>query len=684
MMDVHQLGLRKRDADELQRAAGSGNVYDILWRLPLRHENRRRVTLIKDVSLLGEDVLLRVTITARKTRVTKTGKGLLQLRVADESGELDVSIFNTKAAKVLRVGTTTYMQGRADIRGGRVSLSNIYFDPLKDEGDGPLMVPVYRGAAGIPARRIRVVMARLVDALAALPDPVPLELRLRHETMPLLQAFRIIHSPDATVTESRIEEALRSLTHTEAFLLAAAMKARQAVRLQGPGAYPLDITEAMDAQIAAVMGMTPTPDQRRAINDCREDFRSGRPMRRLLQGDVGSGKSLVALWVAAFVALAGGQVAILAPTDLLARQHFRFMRPRLEALGVPSGMLLGATRPQDRRFRLQSIAVGNLPIVIGTHALLEPDVRFQNLRLAVIDEQHKFGVRQRETLVEKGVGTHVMVTTATPVPRTLALALHGDLDISVIRTRPPGRGPVETRVVPGWALPRVVTLMRLAAQRGEFVYVVCPAVDENDETGAAAVESVADMLELTSLATDAGRILRLHGGMSAVAKTATMADFSEGRGRVLVSSTVVEVGVDVRDATLMVILDAGRFGLTQLHQLRGRIGRGPKPSCCILVSYDGRREAFQRLTTLCATSDGFAVAEADLGIRGPGEFFADRQHGAARLRVLDLAAHLRWIDTAFSDFEEATWGPVALAETTQQAVTAHFGGDVTFSSAAGG
>ena len=417
------------------------------------------------------------------------------------------------------------------------------------------------------------------------------------------------------------------------------------------------------APFHGLLPFTLTGAQQRAVADIIHDVASGAPMNRLVQGDVGSGKTMVAAAAAYLAANNGRQSALMAPTEILAEQHYASLSRLFQPMGITVGLLTGSLSVKEKRIMRERIASGEIQVAVGTHALLTDATKFENLGLVIADEQHRFGVAQRAKLSEKGEDPHLLVMSATPIPRTLALLMYGDLDVSILNEMPPGREPVDTFLVGESYRARINAFIRKHVSEGHQCFVVCPAVEENEELGMKAATVWADTLQQTVFPDL--RIALLHGQMKGAEKEAAMASFARGEADVMVATTVIEVGVDVPNATLMVIEDADRFGLSQLHQLRGRVGRGKAKSFCILTSHNRNEETLKRLKALCKTTDGFKIAEEDLSIRGPGDFFGQRQSGLPTFRVANLsydletlkqaqAASAQWIDReGTSDTPEA-------------------------------
>ena len=434
--------------------------------------------------------------------------------------------------------------------------------------------------------------------------------------------------------------AKRRLIFEEFFVFSAGLSLMRASRVEKRTVSYAN-TDLMPFHLALPFQLTNA--QNRAISEIMEDFRSGTPMNRLIQGDVGSGKTMVAMAAAYCASKNGKQSALMAPTEILAEQHYASFCKLLKPMGISVALLTGSMTPKEKRTVRAAIENGEVDLAIGTHALLSDTTVFCDLGLVIADEQHRFGVGQRARLSGKGIDPHILVMSATPIPRTLALLMYGDLDVSIIDELPPGRETVDTFLVGESYRARINAFIRKQVSDGHQCYVVCPAVEENDELNLKAATQWAEVLQ--SVFPDL-RIALLHGQMKGAEKEAVMTEFAKGNADVLVSTTVIEVGVDVPNATLMVIEDADRFGLSQLHQLRGRVGRGKAKSYCILTSHNRNTETLQRLKAFCKTNDGFKIAEEDLKLRGPGDFFGSRQSGLPAFQVANLSMDLQTLKDA--------------------------------------
>jgi ATP-dependent DNA helicase RecG len=629
--------------------AGLQCLEDLLLHLPFRYEDRSRFLPIAQL-LPGVRGTLRarvVTASLRRTRIR--GFSIFETLVEDDTGSIRVIFFNQPYLRTLLTrGRTVILYGEAKVarsRGAALVLESPQFELLAEEDREPIhtgrVVPIYPRLPGLSSRAIRSLLHRTLQSLPeTLPDPLPAGLVERHRLLPRRVAFDQVHFPagetDPAELESRRTPAHRRLIFEEFFFLQLgfALSRREALSWRRPGG-PLRVDDATRQRLRSVLPFRLTTAQRRALKQIGDDLMSPRPMNRLLQGDVGSGKTVVALLAALLVIENGGQVAFMAPTEILAEQHHASIRRLLTGTGHRVALLTAGIQGAPRRQVLHGLRSGAIPLLVGTHALVEEEVRFHALRLVVIDEQHRFGVAQRARLRSKGERPDVLVMTATPIPRTLALTVYGDLDLSVIDEMPPGRRPIKTVVRGEGARAKVYEFLRAQIASGRQAYIVYPLVEESEKLELKAAVEMAGRLRHEIFPNL--RIGLLHGRIKAQEREAIMAEFASGRLPILVATTVIEVGIDVPNATVMLIEEAERFGLSQLHQLRGRVGRGAHESYCILMSGKGvGEEARRRLEVMCETNDGFVIARRDLEMRGPGEFLGTRQSGLPELRAGDI------------------------------------------------
>ena len=627
---------------------------DLISYFPRDYEDRRQVYSIRSAPL-GQKVCISA-MAAEHPRLSRIRKGLdlVKLKVVDQAGALHITFFNQGyVERALRAGEEYIFYGVVEEQGSRRTMVNPIFERVGKQNFTGCIVPVYPLTAGITNHLLCTLTQQAVAACAQdMPETLPRGVRLDHELAQAEFSYRNIHFPESF---QALELARRRLTFEELFYLSAGLAMLKGRRGDVLGcAIPSRPIEEFLARLPFPL----TGAQRRVMEEISRDMASGRPMNRLVQGDVGSGKTVVAAYAAWLAAGAGYQSALMAPTEVLAEQHFRSLSALLEPAGVRVGLLTGSITPAGKKKVRQALTAGEIDLIIGTHALLSQGVEFAKLGLMVADEQHRFGVAQRAALAAKGDSPHVLVMSATPIPRTLALIIYGDLDVSVIDELPPGRTPVETYVVREDKRARMYNFVRRLVGEGRQVYIICPAVEENAEGTMQNVEWEGDgpALDLKAVTTYAKKLqtevfpdLRvdfLHGKMKPREKEAVMAAFTAGETQVLVSTTVIEVGVDVPNAALIIIENAERFGLSQLHQLRGRVGRGKHQSYCVLITNTRSVEAMQRLRTLASTADGFKISEEDLKLRGPGDFFGSRQHGLPQMKLADLAGDMRLLSEA--------------------------------------
>ena len=641
-------GVGQKIAEKLNRL-GPTTIWELLYLFPRRYDD---YTLMKPISKLqyGEQVTVIGTIWQTRTRRTRANQAVIECIVNDGTGTVQATWFNQPwLAEQLPAGMQIVLSGKVDAFLGRLVFNSPDWEPLELE---PLrtrrIVPIYPLTEGLTASKMREVMQRAVrDWSPRVPDPLPVETRKRRGLYSLAYAIQQMHFPDS---HQALRQARQRLAFDELFLLQLGVQRQRRDWLQHT-ARPLTAPpERFDAFLAALpFGLTGA--QQRVIEEIRADMAQTRPMNRLLQGDVGSGKTAVAAAAMVVAAADGAQSALMAPTEILAEQHYRGLSRLLEPLGIRVALLTGSTPAAERPATLAGLADGTLQIVIGTHALIQPTVAFHRLGLAVVDEQHRFGVDQRAALREKGprdgdelVSPHLLVMSATPIPRTLARSLYGDLDLSVLDEMPPGRQEIKTRWLRASERERAYNFIRRQTAEGRQAYIIYPLVEESDTIDARA--AVEEFSRLSSEVFPDRRLGLVHGRLRSDEKDTAMRAFAEGGSDVLVATSVIEVGVDVPNSTVIVIEGADRFGLAQLHQFRGRVGRGEHQSYCILLAEDVSAEAEQRLAALEATNDGFVLAERDLELRGPGEFFGRRQSGLPELRLASLLHDVEILDIA--------------------------------------
>ncbi|MEM9372624.1 MAG: ATP-dependent DNA helicase RecG [Planctomycetota bacterium] len=664
-------GVRKDHAEKLTRL-GVPNVGHLLAHLPHRHEWIRAEAGIADlvpdsiVSVRGEITATRMNGYGRKAR--------FQAVLMDDTGRLDLVFFNQPYLRDrIKPGMRLRVQGKAARYGPGLQMTNARFDVLDAESpephttEGDELRPVYPVTEGITSDQARSIVATVLEvALEQIDDHMPEELR-RNRTMPALRdAYRMMHAPES---EDEVKAARRRLAYDELLLFQLGVHMKRAHLRQTMKAPPLERTSAVEASIKHHIPFELTGAQARVVNEIAKDLALDVPMNRLVQGDVGSGKTVVALDAMLRAIGHGHQAGLMAPTEILAEQHYLSMSDMLAGSNVSVALLTGNMPAEERTAILRGIADGTIDLVIGTHALIAERVAFRSLAVVVIDEQHRFGVEQRAKLRVKGSADdagagefdtpHVLVMTATPIPRTIGLTLFGDLDISTIDELPPGRTPVKTRTVTSDRRGEVYQWLRSRLEQGEQAYIVVPAIDSGASSsgGEPGSEKVRDLrtvhAELENAELNGLRIAALHGRLKRETREHVMARFRAGSIDALIATTVIEVGVDVPNATTIVIEHADRFGLAQLHQLRGRVGRGSKPGACVLIADPKTTDGIERIEVMCETTDGFRLAERDFEIRGPGDVFGTRQSGVPPFKVADPIRDARLLEIARRD--AAAW-----------------------------
>lgn len=628
---------------------------DLLTFYPRDYEDRRRIFKISE--LIAGEFCSFAAIVASPVKNSRIRNNLIisKVRAVDETGNINITFFNQPYVKdSLFQGERYLFYGKIQNEGFGFETASPEFTRLGDREPSGAIIPVYPLTAGLSQKAvISAVDAALDLSSGKITDCMPKAVRQKYKLSEFAFALENIHRP---VSEQALELARRRLVFEELMALSTGLfllKNRQAKK-EG-----LKFEEFPEAEFFNNLPFKLTPAQYRAYRESVDDMTSGRLMNRLIQGDVGSGKTIVAAAAAYQAIRNGAQAALMAPTEVLATQHYSTLSPLFEKLGIKTEILLGKMNARKKKAAVSAIESGQAGFVIGTHAVITESVKFQNLGLVICDEQQRFGVNQRAALSAKGENPHVLVMSATPIPRTLGLILYGDLDLSIIDELPPGRQAVETYIVGENMRGRVEAFVRKQVELSHQVYIICPLIDENDSAETKSVMEYANTLR-EKVYGDL-RVDILHGRMKSAEKDEVMRKFYAGETNILVSTTVIEVGVDNPNATLMVIENAERFGLSQLHQLRGRVGRGSSKSYCIMFCAGGEK-SLERMKILSEENDGFKIAERDLEIRGPGNFFGSRQHGLPDLKLASLASDMKILKEAQSAAEELLRSDPELAD----------------------
>ena len=621
-------GIGAKRAEALAKL-GIQTPYDLLYHIPRSYLDYSHPVPVA-AATVGEICVIRVQI-AHKLAPQFIRKGMTIFKAVATDGISDVTVVmynNQYGFQALHPGSWYRMSGKIQ---GNLLRREIHAPHVLADNSKELIYPAYPLTSGITANVLVHAVKQAMALMQAQPfDWMPEQMRLEHGLLPLSTALEQVHFPSSPAL---METARRRLAFDELLQLQLGMLLRRADN-RTHSAYPMRRDTDLSPYYAALPFIM-TDGQRHAVEEITADLCGDVPMNRLLQGDVGSGKTAVAAAACYFAVQNGMQCALMAPTEILAAQHYHTMQQFLEPLGVSVGLLTGSVRAGERREIYGALADGSMQMVVGTHAIFQKDVTFARLALVVTDEQHRFGVAQRTLLADKGGCPHKLVMSATPIPRTLALMIYGDLDISVLKELPRGRLPVQTFAVTGKLRQRAYNFIRQQLEQGHQGYIVCPMIDDRDESELQAVSSYAEEIQAGAFAQF--RVGLLHGRMKPAEKDSVMHAFRDHELDLLVSTTVIEVGVDVPNATVMLIENAERFGLSQLHQLRGRVGRGSAQSYCILMTDHVTEECRARMQIMSRTNDGFQIAEADLKLRGPGDFFGQRQHGLPPLQIADLS-----------------------------------------------
>ena len=646
---------------QMLEAKGLATIEDVLAHAPFRYEDRRNVKTIGQLAVGEMATVMAEVRSSKSTKFRKSKVGMFEATFGDASAISLVGkwFHGAYLEDVLKPGLRVALFGKVefDSYNGAIAMMHPEFEILQAEEDDSAglhtgrIVPVYEAAGKVTTRVMRMIIHRILGELPPLEDPLPREILERLKLPDRWTALQEMHFPSGG-TDVRLLNAFRSPAQFRAifeefFWLECGLALKKNKARVQPG-IGFQLTDRVREQIKAMLPFRPTGAQKRVLGEIASDMAKPHPMYRLLQGDVGSGKTLVAAETAIIAVENGYQVAVLAPTEILATQHYLYFKQLFQKLGYTVGLLTGSLSAKDKASWKKLLHAGLIPVMVGTHALLEDDVKFQRLGLAIVDEQHRFGVEQRMALVGKAaMAPDVLVMTATPIPRTLALTIYGDLDVSVIDELPPGRKPILTKHVTEDRVESAYSFMKQQIDLGRQAYVVYPVIEESETQAMKAAEKMHQ--HLAEIVFPDVAVALLHGKMAPDDKERVMEQFKKGESKILVSTTVIEVGVDVPNATVMVVEQAERFGLAQLHQLRGRVGRGGEQSYCILVTGKLSDTGRERIRTLVESNDGFYIAEMDLQLRGPGEFFGTKQSGLPALRIGSIIRDKEILEVARSE-----------------------------------
>ncbi len=642
---------------------GKLNIFtfeDLLYFVPFRYEDRSEIKKIAQVEAGKTETVVGEVMAVSLTETPRRRMKIVDLAISDASGVLHAKWFNQQYLKgYFKKGDRIMLSGqiKAKTYGGyRLEMESPIYERLDQNEDSLHMdriVPVYHETKGWTSKQMRTLMRQVLERYVAdIPEMLPFHLILKYQFSPLSEAIAQVHFPDKETKLHLLNDgrsrAHRRLIFDELYLLQTGLALRKkGIREKIPG-IAFDVDERFQKPLRKLLPFLLTDAQERVLRDINLDMAGAHAMNRLIQGDVGSGKTIVALLSILIAIKNGYQTALMAPTEILAVQHFLSLKGYLESLRKTVVLLTSDMKKKQKEDTIEQIATGHCDLIIGTHSLIQKAVKFKKLGLVVVDEQHKFGVLQRASLVQKGLRPDLLIMTATPIPRTLALTLYGDLNISVIDASPPGRSPILTSLYYGKQRDRAYRQIEKEIQRGRQAFVVCPLVEESEKLDLKAAMEMFGFFKQEIFPDH--KIGLLHGKMKREEKESVMAEFKAGEIDLLVATTVVEVGIDIPNATIMAIEHAERFGLSQLHQLRGRVGRGKEQSYCLMIAeYPISKEGKRRLNAMVATTDGFKISEEDLAIRGPGEFFGTRQSGVPTLHIANLIRDADILEAARED-----------------------------------